>query len=330
MLHRQKQEIQQRTDSRPVGKTVSGSPEVPSSVTTKPLSSLQSSPQAQIKPSLTSKTSSGTKPTIPTTTPPIHTTGNTIPPLSALSKVSKQPSTIPTSHTSQGQASASFLRKSKFTWVKSRDVGGVAPKQASSVSSPTGKAVTVSPTSVSKAGVASGSSPSFTSKRTPAKKLPRKLSPAAVASKTSKYRWVSSSAGAQARIPRKSPSPKALTLSQRALEKGEAPKKFRAASAPSAKIKKGITGSSPNSSLSSRYRWKAGGQSTSAAATGGTAVARRRSAFHWTSEKSSKGVKGGLVVSPSITQRTSLTPSSSPGGFKLRSRMKIIRKSASR
>ncbi|XP_049910327.1 zinc finger CCCH domain-containing protein 3 [Epinephelus moara] len=330
MLPRQTQ-IFQQTESRRVvqpEKNVSGSSEVPFSVTANTASSLQSSSQAQIKPSLTSKTNADTKPTINATTPANLTTGNTIPPLSALSKISNEPSINPSSYTSQGQAS--FLKKSKFTWVKNQTVRGVEPKQASSISSPTGKAVTVAPLSVSKAGVASGNSPSSSvSKRAPAKKLPRKLSPVTVAPKTSKYKWVSSSAGAQVKIPRKSPSPKALTLSQRAMEKGEAPKKLRAASTPSARIKKGIAGSSTNSSPSSRYRWKAGGQSTSAAVTGGVTVARRRSAFHWTAEKSNKGVKGGIILSPSVTQRTSLTPSPSSGGFKLRSRMKIIRKSAS-
>ncbi|GLD49488.1 zinc finger CCCH domain-containing protein 3 [Lates japonicus] len=232
--------------------------------------------------------------------------------------VTKQPSLDITFQTSQAHVGGSFLKKSKFTWVKSQNVGGVEPRQGSSISIPTGKAVTVTPTSVLKAEVASGSSPSFTvSKRTPAKKLPRKLSPVTVAPKTSKYKWVSSSAGAQAKTSRKPLSPKALTLAQRALDKREATKKLRAPSTPSAKIKKATC-----SSLSSRYRWKAGGQGASGAA---TAVARRRSAFHWTSEKSSKGVKGGLLVSP--PQRASVS-SSSPGVFKLRSRMKIIRKSA--
>ncbi|XP_074492428.1 uncharacterized protein zc3h3 [Sebastes fasciatus] len=327
-LHRQSQELQQRTESRRV--VLPEKKDGGSSV--KASTGLQSIPQTQIKPTLTSKTSAETKPTSTTTTPGVLTTGNTIPPLPVLSKVSKQ-SHNPTSHTSQSQVDASFLKKSKFTWVKSQNVGGAEPQQASSVSSPTGKAVTVAPTSLSKARVASGSSPSLTTKRTPAKKFPRKLSLVNVAPKTSKYIWVSSSAGAQTKIPRKSLSPKALALSQRALDKGEVNKgevnkKLRAASTPS-KIKKGIAGSSTNSSPGSRYRWKAGGQGTSAAVTGGATAARRKSAFHWTSEKSNRGVRGGLVLSPSATQRTSLMPSSSPGGFKLRSRMKIIRKSAS-
>ncbi|GAA6219595.1 zinc finger CCCH domain-containing protein 3 [Lates japonicus] len=319
MRSRQTQDFQLRAKSSHVvlpGKVVSASSEVPSSVKTNTLTSLQSSSEVLIKPSLTSKTSSETK-----QTPTVPMTGNTTLPLSALSKVTKQPSLDITFQTSQAHVGGSFLKKSKFTWVKSQNVGGVEPRQGSSISIPTGKAVTVTPTSVLKAEVASGSSPSFTvSKRTPAKKLPRKLSPVTVAPKTSKYKWVSSSAGAQAKTSRKPLSPKALTLAQRALDKREATKKLRAPSTPSAKIKKATC-----SSLSSRYRWKAGGQGASGAATAATAVARRRSAFHWTSEKSSKGVKGGLLVSP--PQRASVS-SSSPGVFKLRSRMKIIRKSA--
>ncbi|XP_070688499.1 zinc finger CCCH domain-containing protein 3 [Pempheris klunzingeri] len=330
-LHTQTQGFQQKADKRDgvlPEKKVSGV-EVPCSVKADPSASLHSSCQVQIKPSLTSKTSTETKLTVTATTPSVLTAGKAAPAASALSKVSKQPAANPTSLTSQRQVSEAFLKKSKFTWVKSQNVGGVEPKQASSISSPTGKAVTTA-TLISKAGVASGSSSLFAhSKRTPAKKLPRKLSPVTVAPKISKYKWVSSTAGAQAKTSRKSLSPKALTVSHRALEKGEATKKHRAVSAPSAKIKKGIAGSFNISSLSSRYRWKAGGPSTSTSVMEGTTVARRRSAFHWTPEKSSKGVKGGLAASSSVSQRISLTPSSSPGGFKLRSRMKIIRRSVS-
>ncbi|XP_054459392.1 zinc finger CCCH domain-containing protein 3 isoform X2 [Anoplopoma fimbria] len=312
-LLRQTEDLKEKTESRSVvlpEKKVS-SLEVPSPIKANTSTSLQSIPQTRTKPTQTCKASTETKPTITQKTPAVPNINK---------NVSKH-SIDPESHTSQGQVNASFLKKSKFTWVKSHNVRGVGPKQASSISSPTGKAVTAPPASVSKAGVASGSSPLLTVKRTPGKKLPRKLSSLNVTPKTSKYRWVSISAGAQAKTPRKSISPKALTLSQRALEKGEVTKKLRAED----KMKKGATGSSANSSLSSRYRWKAGGQSTTGAATGGASVARRRSAFHWTSERSGKG---GLAVSPSVTHRSYLMPSSSPAGFKLRSRMKIIRKSA--
>ncbi|XP_067452359.1 zinc finger CCCH domain-containing protein 3 [Thunnus thynnus] len=322
------EEQQQKAEGRCVvlpGRIASSSSEAPSSIKANTTTtSLQNISQLHIKPSMTSKTSTETKQTIPTTT-------SATPPHSALSKLSKQPSVnLPTSQTSQAQVSAPFLKKSKFTWVKNQSTGGGEPRQGSSISSPAGKVVTVAPVSGSKGGAASESSPiAAVSKRTLAKKLPRKLSPVIVAPKTSKYKWVSSSAGAQAKMSRKPLSPKALTLPQKVVEKGEAAKKLKPGSTPPVKLKKGtVSSSTTGSSLSNRYRWKAGGQRTTAAVTGGAAVARRRSAFHWTSEKSNKGVRGALVVSPTLPQRASF-PSSSPGGFKLRSRMKIIRRSAS-
>lgn len=247
-------------------------------------------------------------------------------PQTALPKVTKQPPfNLPTS---QAQSGASYLKHSKFTWIKNQSSGGVEPKRGSSVSSSPGKVQAVTPKSGSKVGDLTGSSPSFpVNKRTPAKKLPRKLSPVIVNPKTSKYKWVSSSAGGQAKTSRKPLSPKAL--SQKGLEKGEVGRKLKPGTSPTAKLKRGIPCSSAASSPGSRYRWKAAGQRTPAAVTGGATAARRRSAFHWTPEKSNKSVKGGLVVTPALPQRAS-QPSSSPGGFKLRSRMKIIRRSAGR
>lgn len=315
----QSQGLMQRGESRDAvlsEKKVSAPSEVTSTVKAATSSSLQSGPRGQAKPPLVNRTSAESKGIINTTAPAPFSSSNS-------------------SHSSRGQVGTSFLKKSKFTWVKSQNVGGVEPKQGSSILPSTGKALTGSPTSISKAGLTSGSSTvSPVSKKTPAKKLPRKLSPVTVAPKTSKYKWVSSSAGAQAKTSRKSLSPKAPTFSQRAFEKGETPKKLRGTPSPSAKIKKGAMSSTSGPSLSSRYRWKAGGQSAAATATAGAAMARRsRSAFHWTSDKSSKRAKGGLASSPSAAQLYSpqySSSSSSPGGFKLRSRMKIIRKSAVR
>ncbi|XP_069579211.1 zinc finger CCCH domain-containing protein 3 [Brachyistius frenatus] len=256
------------------GKTVSVPSEAPSSVKT--------STAAQIKPLLSSRTATETK---RTATPAALTAG-----------ASKQPPGDTSSQIRQVQAGASFLKKSKFTWVKSQNTGAAEPR------------VTAGSTS----SLAGG-------KRTPAKKLPRKLSPVTAAPRTSKYRWVSS-VGAQTKTPRKPLSPKALIPSQR-----DASKKLKPGSAPSAKLRKGTAGSSAGPSPSSRYRWKAAGQSPSLAATGGATAARRRSAFHWTAERSSRGAKAGLVV---VSPQRASFPSSSPGGFKLRSRMKIIRRSA--
>lgn len=238
------------------------------------------------------------------------------PTLPSLSKESKHsPEAL------HGQVNVPFLKKSKFTWVKSQTVS-LEPKAASSVSIPMSR-VTASQTSVLKAAATAGSPLSGgSSKKTPPRKFPRKLSPVTVAPKTSKYRWVSSS-GVQTKNQRKPLSPKALINPQR-----DVAKKLKPASTPSGKPKRGITASSASLTHMSRYRWKAGGQTAAGSVTGTTPVARRRSAFHWTAEKSSKGLKTGHP-SPTAPQRAYLR-SSSPAGFKLCSRMKIIRKSGSR
>ncbi|KAM9832227.1 zinc finger CCCH domain-containing protein 3 [Neosynchiropus ocellatus] len=204
------------------------------------------------------------------------------PPRSALSiEASRKP---PESQNSQSSAPY----KTKFTWVKNQVAqGGPKYVTASTSNAPT-----------------SGSSTH--SRRTPSKKLPRKLSPAAPPPKTSKYRWVSSSAGP--RTSRKPVVPKPVT------PKGDSGKKIKPGVASSAKPKRGPL-SSPGYPLSSRYSWKAGGALKSPALAAG-----RRTAFSWTSERAR-----AARASPTSIHRSV----SSPGGFKLRSRMKIIRKSPS-
>lgn len=309
-------------------KKVGVSPEALTSVKASTSASLKSSRQLQAKVSPTGEISTETKRTIN----PSTATGITVPPPATPPKVSKQPSGNLASRSSHCQVSTSFLKSSKFTWVKSQNVGGAEHRQASGMPSSPVKAVTASAVSVSKVGVSSGSFPTASlSKRTPAKKSIRKLNPVAVAQKTSKYKWVSSSAGAQAKISRKSVSPKSPTLLLRAMEKVETSRKARTALASTVKFRKEIAASRATPSLSNRYRWKAGGQSTPAAMTAGAIVSQRRSTiWHWTSGKNNKGLRGGHVTSLSLAQRTSHLPSSSPGAFKLRSKMKIIRKSVSR
>uniref|UniRef100_A0A3P9GZJ9 Zinc finger CCCH domain-containing protein 3 n=1 Tax=Oryzias latipes TaxID=8090 RepID=A0A3P9GZJ9_ORYLA len=179
-----------------------------------------------------------------------------------------------------------FPKTSKFTWVKSQDSLKDDSRQ---ITSPLKK------------------------------KVARKLGPVSAATKTSKYKWVCA-AGSQSRALRKVPSPKSLTP-QRSLEKGDVTRKLKPTSTPPAKLKKGASG---NLSVYNRYRWKAGAQGPSGAEGGVLASPLRRSAFHWTAEKSSKGMKSGLVP-PAAPHRT-CPPSALPGGFKLRSRMKIIRR----
>lgn len=207
-----------------------------------------------------------------------------------------------------------FQKKSKFTWVKSQDSLKDDSRQTSPPLKKAGAAT---------ASVSAGAAVVPLSKRTPPKKVARKFSPVSSATKISKYKWVCS-AGSQARVLRKPPSPKSLTP-QRSLEKGEATRKLKPASNTPAKLKKGASGSL---SVYNRYRWKAGVQSPSGAEGGAAAAAPRRSAFHWTAEKSSKGMKAGHA--PPAAPHRACPPSASPGGFKLRSRMKIIRRNSSR
>lgn len=217
------------------------------------------------------------------------------------------PPGAPVAKSSKPPPCKTFLRKSQFTWVKKRpDVGGAGEKQASRLSPSPVKAATASTSSAQAGG---GSVPvAAAGKKTPGRKSLRRRSPGAAAPKTSKYRWVSSSAGAQARSSRKWASPKPATPPA---VKAEPLRKARAASR-------------TPPSVSSRYRWKAACQSATLAAEGAAASRRRSSVW----------LRGGLAASSSSAQRTSHLPSSysssSPGAFKLRSKMKIIRRSASR
>ncbi|XP_037530376.1 zinc finger CCCH domain-containing protein 3 [Nematolebias whitei] len=320
----QAQVFQQKFDNRFVllseKKTV-GFCTDPSLVNINSSTSSQSRTEVQNKTCVNSKTSTDVKKTVTSTTPPLPPSGKSTPALTASSRVLKQPAQNVSSQSINTRVQASFVKKSKFTWVKSQTLEA----EFRAVSSASSSVSRVLAASASKTGLSTDKpSTAALSKRTPPKKLARKLSPVAIAPKTSKYKWVSSSR-LQARTPRKVSSPKASTPPQRILERGDTVKKAKAASAQSVKLKKGTAVSPGTSSSVNRYRWKPGGQS--AAASGGAAVSHHTSAFHWTAEKN-KGIKTGFVVSPSLTQRSPLL-SSTPRGFKLRSRMKIIRKSAS-
>ncbi|XP_075901808.1 uncharacterized protein zc3h3 [Nelusetta ayraudi] len=264
-----------------------------------------SSQQLQAKALLISKTAGETEKAVnPSTSASVAT-----PPAAPVAKSSKPPPCKPACRSSRDHVGAAFLRKSQFTWVKKRpDVGGAGEKQASRLSPSPVKAATASTSSAQASG---GSVPvAAVGKKTPGRKSLRRRSPGAAAPKTSKYRWVSSSAGAQARSSRKWASPKPATPPA---VKAEPLRKARAASR-------------TPPSVSSRYRWKAACQSATLAAEGAAASRRRSSVW----------LRGGLAASSSSAQRTSHLPSSyssssssSPGAFKLRSKMKIIRRSAS-
>lgn len=262
-------------------------------------------------PSLVSEIESGRA--VNTVVPGVLTSATITTSVVAVPKLSKQPSGILSTHSSHCHTSKSFPTNSKFVWVKTQNVEGVElHKSSRSVSTPANK--TLKDFSSLKSGAESTVAYTLC-KKAPAKKPPRRLTQVSVSPKTSKYKWVSST-DAQPKVSRKSISPKVLPPPQKALEAGDTPKKVKAALASAAKNRKEV--STP--SRSSRYSWKA--------ATAGGAAVRRRSSFHWTAEKRSKGARGGFS---SGTLRTSIPlPSSSPGAFKLRSRMKIIRRSTNR
>lgn len=314
-------EGQQKVENRLVilpGKKTGASFKAPSSVSTNTLISSQSRIPIQNKPLLNNNTNPVTGKAKNSPTLPVLSGDPPRPALLSPSKESKTSSQHVLSQKPHRQVNAPFLKKSKFTWVKSETVD-LEPKTSGSISVPISK-VTASQVSVHKAAVPVGSP--LSGKKTPLRKFPRKLSPVIVAPKTSKYRWVSSS-GVQTKNQRKLFSPKALTVPQRGLERGDAAKKLKLASSLSARSKKGSAASSTSPALVSRYRWKAQGQIAAGSVPGAPTAARRRSAFHWTAEKSNRGLKSGQP-SPTVPQRAHLR-SSSPGGFKLRSRMKIIR-----
>lgn len=234
-------------------------------------------------------------------------------PLSApLVKSSKQPTSKQRHH-----VSAAFPRTSQFTWVKKRQgVGGAEekPLSPSLVRAAAAATATLSATAATPV------------RKTPGRKSLRRRSPTVAAHKTSKYKWISSSA----RVSRKGASPKAATPPA---EGGELLRKGKGASAASLKCRKDTAASRVPPSVSSRYCWQAAGRSgQQGAAAGGAAASRRRSTV-W--------LRGGHAAATSSTLRsshlisfaassTSPASSASPGPFKLRSKMKIIRRSASR
>lgn len=233
-----------------------------------------------------------------------HLTAATITaPAVAVAKSSKHLSSNPPTVSNQHQTSKTSSTTSKFVWVKTQNVESEV-QQSSCVATPAGKTVKDFQSSTS---ASESTAVHSVCKKTAAKKPPQKITQDSL-SKTSKYRWVSSTAS-QAKGSRKSLSPKVLSLPQKGLETCAPPKRVKAVLMSPAMNKKEVAASS----RSSRYSWKA------------TAAGGARSSFYWAPDKRNKGVRGGF--SPG-TLRTSLpSPSSSPGAFKLRSRMKIIRRS---
>ncbi|XP_014024369.1 zinc finger CCCH domain-containing protein 3 isoform X1 [Salmo salar] len=327
--HREtKHDIQAKTEGKSIGlglplmmttpgqMDLSGFPT--SAKTTTTATRVQSTAQLHIKHCVTGKANTAAKQVVAKATSNNNPTPSDVnslplplpPPLSAPPSASLSPR----SKLTPAQPASSPHNHSKFTWVKSHQPGGVRPSKVRTESRPPENQITPVTTTVSHSGVPSSFSSSLSSSRkafAPRKKVPRRLSLSTAVPKTSKYTWVSSSAGAQARLSRKPLSPKDLLK-----EEGVA-KKPKSQNLLAKQCK--AAGASSSTTLSSRYRWKAG--SGGGGQTGSGTGSRGGSLFRWTSEK-----ENGSSVPPSVTQRTA---SSSPGGFKLRSRMKIIRRSVS-
>lgn len=235
------------------------------------------------------------------------TTASIPAPAAAVATLSKPPPSDPPAPSSHHQTSKPSSKSSKFRWVKSQNVEAEV-QRSSRVAPPAAKTVKPFPSSTT--------GPESTVAASVCKKTPgKKMSQGRLPTKTSQYKWVSSTAP-QPKVPRKPPSPKVPPPPHKAPEAGGIPKRVKAAPASPATNKKEVA----TSSRSSRYSWKA-------AAAGGAAL-RHRASFYWTPEKRSRGVRGG--ASPGGLRTSLSSPplsSSSPGAFKLRSRMKIVRRS---
>lgn len=225
-----------------------------------------------------------------------RTAGPAVAMAASVAAAPKPPPGSPSGHGGHRQASKSVSPVSKFVWVKTQNVKGPEPQHSSRVPN------TGSDPPPPKPG-AEGTVASPVWRKTPGRKPPRRPAQVSVSPKTSKYKWVSSQSK-----PSRKPPPSKLPLPQRAPETGGKAAKPAPAS-PAKARREGATW------RSSHYSWKA-------AAAAGTA-APRRSSFYWTPEKR-RASPGTLPCPPSPS------PSSSPGPFKLHSRMKIIRRSANR
>ncbi|XP_026120984.1 zinc finger CCCH domain-containing protein 3-like [Carassius auratus] len=248
---------------------------------------------------------------------------------SASSNLQSQASLSPTKlqlklDSTQSCVDSPCQKKSRFTWVKNQEKVNIksSPKPVTSGSSPVTATVK---------RVASSN-----------KKVTRKPNLSLGAPKTSKYTWVSSScslstagkANALTKTTHKPLSPKSLKVSVRISQGGlEVPMKEKrcATTLTSLSKKTKATGASTShADHASRYRWKAAGQNATANASSSISrTTHKGTVYQWTANKN--GQKGEKVFARS-SNPTYINPTTSPhsaGAFKLRSRTKIIRRSAS-
>ncbi|KAK6492122.1 zinc finger CCCH domain-containing protein 3-like isoform X1 [Huso huso] len=219
--------------------------------------------------------------------------------------------------------SASPVKNSKYTWVKKPEQGLAETSKARAGTSSTSAESTATPVSPHHHPT-SGLAGSIFKRRAAAghksHKGPGQSARPLKAAKT-RYTWVSTTAHS-AKPTRKTLSPKALEGTQKGtkslgLKKSVTP--------PGAKPSKKASASPKPSGTGSKYRWKA--------ATAGQAAAAAKPVFKWKSEQENgtRGSPGSGKPRSAEHNATGASRDSSPSlsGYKLKSRMKIIRKNNS-
>ncbi|XP_073708652.1 uncharacterized protein zc3h3 [Garra rufa] len=212
-------------------------------------------------------------------------------------------------------------KKSRFTWVKSQEMLNIksTPKPVTPGSSP--GAATVKRVSSSN------------------KKVSRKPNLSLGSPKTSKYTWVSSScssstavkASTSTKTPRKPLSPKSLKVPVRTSQGGlEGLKKEKRCATTLTTLSKKPKATGASTTHASRYRWKATGQNTTVNASSSTSrITHKGTVYRWTANKNGQRGEKGSALSFNAIHMNPTTTMLPPGAFKLRSRTKIIRRSAS-
>ncbi|MGH0169076.1 UNVERIFIED_CONTAM: hypothetical protein FKN15_056154 [Acipenser sinensis] len=218
--------------------------------------------------------------------------------------------------------SASPVKNSKYTWVKKPVQGLAEPSKARAGTSSTSAestAMPVSPHHRPESGLAGSIFKRRAAAGQKSHKGPSQSARPLKAAKT-RYTWVSTTANS-AKPARKPLSPKALEGTQKAPKSLELKKSV---TPPGVKPSKKASASPKPSGTGSKYRWKA--------ATAGQAAAAAKPVFKWKSEKENgeRGSPGSGQPSSAEHSTTGASGGSSPSlsGYKLKSRMKIIRKNS--
>ncbi|XP_062411586.1 zinc finger CCCH domain-containing protein 3 [Sardina pilchardus] len=223
-----------------------------------------------------------------------------------------QPKTVPPSQpkgdSAKQRAATAPLKKSQYHWVKSQQTGLKAPASSTTPTRP--QSTSFTQTSLKTAHSSSRTSPlsqQVSSKRaaSPSTQTPQRSVTSTGRPRTSKYTWVSHSTQttSAAKLARKPLSPRVLQALQ------------SLPAADGARLRKGRTKGGAGAAAASqtrlsRYSWRAEG----------TSPVAKGSVYRWTPQKE-KGLKAGALSPSSVA---------SPWGFKLRSRMKIIRRTPNR